>query len=229
MIWYQRSSAEKASPRALIPRTVRFILRYSCCSACCSFQPQHWRSSLVFCAASSGIASNLLWSRQLIVVIVVPRSRVRSSSRLSRTPQQGKKCNPIGLRMLGSGWPENWRYVLVAARVHWSDHGFVWLMPSGLIGWAIVGALGSLASWEPSRATTANPTRGWFRSIDPTSLEPQAPSGGRSLSRRLRLVQPLVRAGLRAGIDTDARTSAGREVQLLQRGRELRKSPKARA
>jgi hypothetical protein len=179
MIWYQRVfDGQSLHPRELIPVTVRFILRYFLLFALLlipaatlaallwffvrfradSFQSPAGRGSLVV----------LIVVLQIAVTFIIPA--------LAYSTSKVRKAIPIGLRMLGSGWPENWRYVMVPAAFMGAITGLSWLMPSGLIGWSIVGALGSLAFLGAIARyyLRTQPADGSAPLIQP-ALEPRAP------------------------------------------------------
>lgn len=148
MIWYQRVfDGQNLHPRELIPVTLRFILRYFLLFALLLIPVAALAALLWFFVRlrADSIQSPAGRVSLIVVIVLLQIAGTFIIPALAYSTSKVRKAIPIGLRMLASGWPENWRYVLVPAAFVGAITGLSWLMPSGLIGWAIVGAVGSLA------------------------------------------------------------------------------------
>jgi hypothetical protein len=179
MIWYQRVfDGQSLHPRELIPVTLRFILRYFLLFALLLIPAATLAALLWFFVRLRADSFQSPAGRVSLVVLIVVLQIAATFiiPALAYSTSKVRKAIPIGLRMLGSGWPENWRYVMVPAAFTGAITGLSWLMPSGLIGWAIVAAVGSLAFIGAIARyyLRSEPADGSAPLIQP-ALEPRAP------------------------------------------------------
>jgi hypothetical protein len=149
LIWYQRVfEGRGVRPREVIPLTWSFIARYF-----------RLFSLLVFAILILVIPFALLerpgfeslrsTSGRVVLIVFFGVVQVAGTfilPALAYSTSKVRKAIPIGFKMLVSGWPGNWMYVVVPAALGGAIAGVSWLVPPlGQAGLGIIGALVLLA------------------------------------------------------------------------------------
>jgi len=132
MVWYKRAfEGERSNPRELISVTWSFVARYFWlfCLALVPtfvvFVPLAIKKSFTADLQSPGGRIGLL-----AYVAVAGMVGTFMIPALAFSTRQVSKAIPAGLRMIGVGWPANWKYVVVPGFVAGALPGVYWLLPS---------------------------------------------------------------------------------------------------